>query len=73
MRPVVPNLRTRASDENRAHGLSRVREIRTFLLYEVDLSALGVGHLPVLGHRAQRVLVRGVAGVCVCVLRALRG
>lgn len=43
------------------------------LLYEVDLAVLGVSHLPVFGKRSQRVLVRGVAGVRVRVLRALRG
>lgn len=42
-------------------------------LYKVDLSALGVGHLPVVRQRSQRVLWGRMAQVRVCLLCALRG
>lgn len=42
-------------------------------LYKVDLSILGVGHLPVVRQRSQRVLWGRMAQVRVCLLCALRG
>lgn len=43
------------------------------LLYKVDLSTVGVGHLPVFRQRSQLVLLGRMAQVKVCLLCALRG
>lgn len=48
-------------------------EVLSYLLYKVDLSVLGVGHLPVVRQRSQWVLRGRMAQVRVCLLCALRG